>query len=71
MSKKIVNLVLLSYEAKFDPFLYWVQQLIAESLGKMEEVFPIISTAPKIITVYSIISRGPRDKIFYVFSEKN
>lgn len=72
MSKKIVNLVLLSYEAKFDPFLYWVQQLIAESLGKNGRgFFPIISTAPKDHhSLLQLYLDGPRDKIFYIFSEK-
>ena len=46
--KKYSNLVLLNYEPRFEKFLYWVQQLIAESLGKNKMgLFPIISNAPK------------------------
>ncbi len=72
MSKKIVNLVLLSYETKFDPFLYWVQQLIAESLGKNEKgFFPVVSKAPKDHhSLLQLYLDGPRDKLFYIFSEK-
>ena len=37
--KKYSNQILLNYAPQLDKFLYWNQQLIAESLGKMEEVF--------------------------------
>ena len=58
--------------SKLDKFLYWYQQLIAESLGKKGKGFlPLISTAPKDHhSLLQLYLDGPRDKIFYIFSEE-
>ena len=43
-----MNLVFLNYVPELENFLYWCQQLIAESLGKKGKgFFPIISNLPK------------------------
>tara|TARA_X000001036_G_scaffold194067_1_gene182989 strand:+ start:3002 stop:4219 length:1218 start_codon:yes stop_codon:yes gene_type:complete len=71
-SKKIKNLILFNYSPKLDKFLYWNQQLLAESLGKKGMGFlPLISTAPKDHhSLLQLYLDGPRDKIFYIFSEE-
>ena len=38
-SKKFNNLILLNYSSELEKFLYWCQQLIAESLEKKIKVF--------------------------------
>ena len=38
-SKKINNLIFINYVPELEKFLYWCQQLIAESLGKKVMVF--------------------------------
>jgi len=67
--KKYSNLVLLNYEPRFEKFLYWVQQLIAESLGKNKMgLFPIISNAPKDHhSLLQLYLDGPKNNLFYVF----
>ena len=51
-------------------FLFWCQQLFAESLGKNNKGFiPIISNAP--MDHHSLLQLylgGPKDKFFYIFS---
>ena len=48
IANKINNLVFLNYAPELDKFLFWCQQLIAESLGKKGKgFFPVISPAPK------------------------
>jgi len=48
MSKKLNNLIFLNYSPQLEQFLYWCQQLVAESLGKKNKGFlPMISNAPK------------------------
>ena len=71
-SNKFKDLVLFNYVPKLDKFLYWNQQLIAESLGKKGKGFlPLISTAPKDHhSLLQLYLNGPRDKIFYIFSEE-
>ena len=71
-NNKFKDLVLFNYAPKLDKFLYWNQQLIAESLGKKGKGFlPLISTAPKDHhSLLQLYLDGPRDKIFYVFSEE-
>ena len=71
-SNKFKDLVLFNYIPKLDKFLYWNQQLIAESLGKKGKGFlPLISTAPKDHhSLLQLYLDGPRDKIFYIFSEE-
>ena len=68
--RKIKTLVLLNYAPHLNDFLYWCQQLLAESLGKNSKGFlPIVSSAPKDHhSLLQLYLDGPRDKIFYVFS---
>ena len=48
ISKKFNNLIFLNYAPELEKFLFWSQQLIAESLGKKNIGFlPVISSAPK------------------------
>ncbi len=67
------NLVFFNYVPKLEKFLYWAQQLIAESLGKKGKgFFPVISNAPKDHhSLLQLYLDGPKDKIFYIFSEEN
>ena len=67
--KKIKNLVLLNYSPRLEKFLYWLQQLIAESLGKRGlGLFPVISNAPKDHhSLLQLYLDGPKDKLFYIF----
>ena len=71
-NNKFKDLVFFNYAPKLDKFLYWYQQLIAESLGKKGKGFlPLISTAPKDHhSLLQLYLEGPRDKIFYIFSEE-
>ena len=68
-NKKLNNLVFFNYSPELDKFLYWSQQLIAESLGKKGKGFlPIISPAPKDHhSLLQLYLDGPEDKLFYVF----
>ena len=65
------NLIFLNYSPKLEEFLFWCQQLIAESLGKKGKgMLPIISNAPKDHhSLLQLYLGGPQDKIFYLFSE--
>lgn len=69
-SKKFNNLVFLNYSPELEKFLYWCQQLIAESLGKKGGGFlPTISNAPKDHhSLLQLYLDGPRDKVFSIFS---
>ena len=71
-SQKLNNIVLLSYDTKLNSLLYWIQQLIAESLGKNGKgFFPTISKAPKDHhSLLQLYLDGPKDKLFYIFSKK-
>ncbi len=71
-SNKFKNLIFFNYIPKLDKFLYWNQQLIAESLGKQGKGFlPLISTAPRDHhSLLQLYLDGPKDKIFYIFSEE-
>ena len=64
------NLVLINYVPQLEKFLYWSQQLIAESLGKKGYGFlPIISNTPKDHhSLLQLYLDGPRDKVFSIFS---
>ena len=68
--KKYKNLIFLNYAPQLEKFLFWCQQLIAESLGKKGKGFlPIISNAPKDHhSLLQLYLDGPKDKIFYFFS---
>ena len=69
-SKKFNNLIFLNYVPNLEKFLFWCQQLIAESLGKKNKGFlPMISNAPKDHhSLLQLYLDGPKDKIFYIFS---
>ena len=71
-NNKFKNLIFFNYVPKLDKFLYWNQQLIAESLGKKRKGFlPLISKAPKDHhSLVQLYLDGPKDKIFYIFSEE-
>ena len=71
-SNKFKNLIFFNYAPRLDKFLYWKQQLIAESLGKKGKGFlPLISKAPRDHhSLLQLYLDGPKDKIFYIFSEK-
>ena len=72
MQKKIPNIVFLNYSSKLNKFLSWVQQLIAESLGKKKQgFFPVISNVPKDHhSLLQLYLDGPKDKLFVIFSVK-
>lgn len=65
------NLIFLNYSPKLEEFLFWCQQLIAESLGKKGKgMLPTISNSPKDHhSVLQLYLDGPKDKIFYLFYE--
>ena len=69
-SKKINNLIFLCYSPELEKFLFWCQQLIAESLGKNNKGFlPIISNVPKDHhSLLQLYLDGPKDKLFHIFS---
>ena len=69
---KIKTLILFNYVPELQDFLYWCQQLFAESLGKKNKGFlPVISNAPKDHhSLLQLYLAGPKDKVFYVFSKK-
>ena len=71
-SKKLNNLVFINYCPELEKFLFWSQQLIAESLGKKKMGFlPIISNAPKDHhSLLQLYIDGPRDKLFMIFSSE-
>ena len=69
-SKKFDDLVFLNYAPELEKFLYWCQQLIAESLGKKNQGFlPVISNAPKDHhSLLQLYLDGPKNKIFNIVS---
>tara|TARA_B100001173_G_scaffold305797_1_gene311737 strand:- start:1587 stop:2204 length:618 start_codon:yes stop_codon:yes gene_type:complete len=71
-NKKLNNVVFFNYIPQLNKFLYWSQQLIAESLGKKGRGFlPIISPAPKDHhSLLQLYLDGPKDKLFYIFSSE-
>ena len=72
-SKKFNNLIFLNYSPELEKFLFWCQQLIAESLGKKNKGFlPVVSNVPKDHhSLLQLYLDGPKDKIFYIFSDDN
>ena len=70
--KKLNNLIFFNYVPQLNKFLYWNQQLIAESLGKKGKGFlPVISSAPRDHhSLLQLYLDGPKDKLFYVFSSE-
>ena len=71
--KKLQNIIFLNYIPKLEKFLFWCQQLIAESLGKKGKGFlPVVSNVPKDHhSLLQLYLDGPRDKLFYIFFLKN
>ena len=69
-TKKLTNLIFLNYAPELEKFLFWCQQLIAESLGKNGYGFlPVISNAPKDHhSLLQLYLDGPKNKLFYIFS---
>ena len=69
-SNKFNSLIFLNYSPEIEKFLYWAQQLIAESLGKKGKGFlPVISNVPKDHhSLLQLYLDGPKDKFFYIFS---
>ena len=59
----------MNYTPEVEKFLYWCQQLIAESLGKKGKVFfPVVSSVPKDHhSLLQLYLDGPKDKLFYIF----
>ncbi len=68
--RKINNLIFLNYVPEMEKFLFWCQQLIAESLGKKGKGFlPVISNMPKDHhSLLQLYLDGPKDKLFHIFS---
>ena len=74
IKKRTKNIIFLCYSEELEKFLFWCQQLIAESLGKKGKGFlPTVSVAPKDHhSLLQLYLDGPKDKLFYIFNiEKN
>ena len=71
--RKIKSIVLLNYAPQLNEFLYWCQQLMAESLGKKGKgILPLVSPAPRDHhSSMQLYLDGPKDKLFYIFSLNN
>jgi len=69
-NNRFKNIIFFNYIPQLDKFLYWNQQLIAESLGKKGKGFlPTVSSAPKDHhSLLQLYLDGPKDKLFYIFS---
>ena len=69
---KIKNLIFLNYVPELEKFLFWCQQLIAESLGKKNNGFlPVISNNPKDHhSLLQLYLDGAKDKLFHIFSSE-
>ena len=63
-------LVFFNYVPELNNFLFWSQQLFAESLGKNKKGFiPVVSNAPKDHhSLLQLYLDGPKDKVFYIVS---
>jgi glucose-6-phosphate isomerase len=72
LNKKINSIVFLNYHSSLNGFIFWLQQLLSESLGKKEKgLLPTISPAPKDHhSLLQLYLDGPKDKVFYIFSVK-
>ena len=71
-SKQFNNLIFLNYSPKLENFLYWCQQLIAESLGKKNKgLLPVVSNVPKDHhSLLQLYLDGPKDKLYVIFHHK-
>ena len=69
-SQKFNDLIFLNYSPELEKFLFWCQQLVAESLGKKNKGFlPVISNAPKDHhSLLQLYLDGPKNKFFNIFS---
>ena len=69
-SQKFNDLIFLNYLPELEKFLFWSQQLVAESLGKQNKGFlPVISSAPKDHhSLLQLYLDGPHNKLFNIFS---
>ncbi len=72
-NKKFKNIIFINYYPELENFLFWLQQLVAESLGKKNNGFlPMISNVPKDHhSLLQLYLDGPKDKLFYIFSNEN
>lgn len=70
LKRKISNLIFLNYSPILEKYLFWYQQLIAESLGKKGKGFlPVVSKVPKDHhSLLQLYLDGPNDKLFFIFS---
>lgn len=70
---KYKNIIFFDYCSNLNKFLFWAQQLIAESLGKKGKGFlPTISLAPQDHhSLLQLYLDGPKDKLFYIFSSQS
>ena len=73
LSKKINSIIFFNYCSHLNNFVYWCQQLMAESLGKNGKgILPVLSEAPKDHhSLLQLYLDGPKDKIFYIISAKD
>ena len=71
-NKKFNNIIFLNYYPELESFLFWLQQLLGESLGKKNKGFlPMISNVPKDHhSLLQLYLDGPKDKLFYIFSNE-
>ena len=72
-NKSIKNSVFISYDSKLYDLSYWYQQLVGESLGKLNKgITPIISIGPKDNhSLLQLYLDGPKDKFFTFFNSTN
>ena len=70
LNKKCNNFILINYAPELEKFLYWYQQLLAESLGKKGKGFlPVVSNCPKDHhSLLQLYLDGPKDKFYHIFS---
>ena len=69
-NKSINSLIFLNYCPELEKFVFWAQQLIAESLGKKGKgINPTVSIGPKDHhSLLQLYLEGPKDKFFTFFS---
>ena len=68
--KKIRSIIFLNYAPQLNKFLFWCQQLMAESLGKKGMgILPVVSPAPRDHhSLLQLYLDGPKDKLFCIFN---
>ena len=64
------NLIFLNYAPELEKFIFWCQQLVAESLGKKGKGFlPVVSNCPKDHhSLLQLYLDGPKNNFFNIFS---